>query len=107
MDYRIRATTLNRASLNALTKEYRAINDWKVSIHCEVKLKDRQFTHEELFDVVDNGELIEFHPIDINRRVMLHKDGVCVVMDLTDQTIVTIFKKGERGQEDNILFGGS
>ena len=40
------------------------------------------------------------------RRAIVKQDDLCVVLDLDDKAIITIFTSNELGQKDNQLFGG-
>ena len=107
MEYKIRASTLNKGSYKALEKEYKAVADWTITAHCNIKLTDRGITNEELFDVVGNGKLVEYHTLHQSRRVLIKDDKWVVVLDLKDHAVITVFTSGAYGQEENQLFGGS
>ena len=106
MQYKIRARTLHHGTYAKLVKEYKAVLCWTITNHCAIKLDEREFAYEDLFRVIDEGEFTEYHTMKDTRRAVVKQDNLCVVLDLDDKAIITVFKSNELGQKDNQLFGG-
>ena len=95
MKIKIKASHLSPASIKNLKKESHNIS-FQFTPHSLRRLGEWHLTTESVQCAIKEGEIIEYHTLQGNRRVLFRDDyGVCVVADLDDHKIITAYKNSE------------
>jgi len=95
MRIKIKASHLSPASIKNLKKESHNIS-FQFTPHSLRRLGKWHLTTKSVRDAIQEGEIIEYHTLQGNRRVLFRDaDGVCAVADLDDHKIITVYKNTE------------
>ena len=94
MDFKIHVDNLAFSAIRKLKLEVNSVKD-KIQFnpYTLYRLEERNISIDDVRETILNGELIEYHYVDDERRILLrNKEGTCVVLDVSRGRVITVYK---------------
>ena len=94
MEFKIHVDNLTFSAIRKLKLEANAVKDRiQFNPYTLNRLQERKISIEEVRETILSGELIEYHYVDDERRILLRsKEGTCVVLDVRRGRVITAYK---------------
>ena len=104
MDFKIHVDNLTFSTIKQLKRGAEAQrNKLKFNPYTWKRLKERKIAIEDVKKTILNGELIEYHYVDEERRILLRStEGVCVVLDVIRGRVITAYKNDPDDKHKNL-----
>ena len=95
---KVLASNLALSTQRVLLKKMYAVQRWSFTAHLTERLSTRGYTWADVENVIDNGVLVEWHDENATDRIVVEvkqpKVRVSLVLDLTTETIITLYVRG-------------
>ena len=102
---------LAKSTQRELYKRLYAVPHWDITNHMYDRMAERGYTFKDVENVVDNGTLVEYHDDAGTDRIVVEvresKVRVSIVVDLTTQTLITLYVRdnGTLGRNNKPYLG--
>jgi len=110
---KILAGNLALSTRRVLLSKMYAVKRWSFTAHLTERMASRGYTWDDVENVIDNGVLVEWHDENSTDRIVVEvkqpKVKVSLVLDLTTETIITLYVRdnGRLGRNNKPYLGGS